>query len=92
MLADWYTKPLQGNLFRILWDVVMEPKHASTLKRPPMSANQERVGNNMNLESNNSRNILEDEYIDSDVDGKTARKEKGGSTDISTRRTHHVHE
>ena len=72
MLADLYAKPLQSNLFRIFRDVVMGLKHISTLKRPPISADQERVGNNVSLESDNSGNILEDESANSGVDGKTA--------------------
>ena len=54
MLADFYAKPLQGNLFRIFRGVVMALKYISTLNIPPISVDQERVGNNVSLESDNS--------------------------------------
>ena len=43
MLADYFTKPLQGNLFRRLREVIMGWKHIDTLKdmTPPVS--KERV-------------------------------------------------
>lgn len=34
MLADYFTKPLQGALFRKFWEVIMEYQHISTLKVP----------------------------------------------------------
>ena len=43
MLADFFTKPLQGNLFRKLKAVVMGQKHVDTLKEIPPTAPQERV-------------------------------------------------
>jgi hypothetical protein len=46
MLADFFTKPLQGALFRRLRAVVMGHEHISTLSVfPPVTAPQERVGN-----------------------------------------------
>jgi KUP system potassium uptake protein len=45
MLADFFTKPLQGALFRRLRSVVMGHEHISSLSVvPPSSAPQERVG------------------------------------------------
>ena len=52
MLADFYTKPLQGALFRKFRDVIMGLKHISILIRTPTLTDQERVGNNVGLESN----------------------------------------
>ena len=44
MLADFFTKPLQGSLFRKLRDVVMGHKHVSTLKEElTLAPSQERV-------------------------------------------------
>ena len=34
MLADYFTKPLQGALFRKFWEVIMGYQHISTLKVP----------------------------------------------------------
>ena len=44
MLADFFTKPLQGSLFRKFREVIMGHKHISTLKIPPPFPPQERVG------------------------------------------------
>ena len=44
----------------------------------------------MSLESDKSRNILEDESANSGVDGKTARNKKDGCTDVSTTEMRHV--
>jgi hypothetical protein len=44
MLADFFTKPLQGNLFRRLREVIMGRKHIDTLKEFTSAKSQERVG------------------------------------------------
>jgi hypothetical protein len=44
MLADFFTKPLQGSLFRKFRDVVMGHKHIDSLKTPMPTPSQERVG------------------------------------------------
>jgi hypothetical protein len=44
MLADFFTKPLQGNLFRRLKRVVMGHAHIDSLKSIPTATAQERVG------------------------------------------------
>jgi len=44
MLADFFTKPLQGNLFRRLKAVLMGHAHISTLLNIPSASVQERVG------------------------------------------------
>ena len=44
MLADFFTKPLQGNLFRKFREVIQGHKHISTLKSKPPLPSQERVG------------------------------------------------
>jgi hypothetical protein len=43
MLADFFTKPLQGSLFRKFRDVIMGHKHISTLKETKPTPPQERV-------------------------------------------------
>jgi hypothetical protein len=45
MLADFFTKPLQGSLFRKLRAVIMGHAHISTLLNTPSATVQERVGN-----------------------------------------------
>ena len=44
MLADFFTKPLQGNLFRSFRDVILGYNHVGTLKREPHIPIEERVG------------------------------------------------
>ncbi len=44
MLADVFTRPLQGSLFRKLRDVIMGHKHINSLKETTTSPSQERVG------------------------------------------------
>ena len=49
MIADFFTKPLQGNLFRKFRDVVMGYKHISSLHASEEeSLSQERVGKDIN--------------------------------------------
>ncbi|KAI2490730.1 Reverse transcriptase (RNA-dependent DNA polymerase) [Fragilaria crotonensis] len=44
MLADFFTKPLQGNLFRRFRDVILGYSHIDTLRRDPAVPVEERVG------------------------------------------------
>jgi hypothetical protein len=51
MIADFFTKPLQGALFRKFRDVVLGHKHISTLSdQTECSSSQERVGQNISDE------------------------------------------
>jgi hypothetical protein len=61
MLADFFTKPLQGNLFRKFREVIMGHKHTSSLSKTPPSPSQERV----------EGSILAKNYGDSDDGQKT---------------------
>jgi hypothetical protein len=48
MMADFFTKPLQGNLFRKFRDVIMGHKHIDSLKDPAeYPSSQERVRENI---------------------------------------------
>jgi hypothetical protein len=48
MLADFFTKPLQGSLFRKFREVIMGHKHIDSLKPPPPpTPSQERVEKNI---------------------------------------------
>ena len=51
MLADFFTKPLQGSLFTKFRDVVMEEKHIDSLKETKPTPSQERVGEDDLLEN-----------------------------------------
>jgi hypothetical protein len=46
MLADFFTKPLQGHLFRMFRDVILGYKHVDTLTQIPSTTVEERVGEN----------------------------------------------
>ena len=55
MIADFFTKPLQGNLFRKFRDVVLGYKHISSLDvedNSEESSSQERVGKGFLRENN----------------------------------------
>ena len=58
MLADFFTKPLQGALFKKFRDVIMGWKHITTLRQPTECDLKERVGisnNHNNMSSNSAR-------------------------------------
>jgi hypothetical protein len=61
MLADFFTKPLQGGLFRRLKAVVMGHEHIDILKEIPSTASQERAGKSTDLEG-----------IENEADGRRA--------------------
>jgi hypothetical protein len=44
MFTDFFTKPLQGSLFRRLRAIIMGHQHVDTLKEFTLAATQERVG------------------------------------------------
>ena len=77
MLADFYTKPLQGNLFKKFRDVVMGLEHISTLKTVPPSVDQERVGNNVTLDTNIKGNNNVNESTNGGTEGQTIHDKKG---------------
>jgi len=47
MLADFFTKPLQGSLFKCFKRVIMGLDHVSALWRPESNLTKERVGNDV---------------------------------------------
>ncbi len=47
MLADFFTKPLQGSLFRKFREVILGHKHIDSLKQSKPTPSQERVGSNI---------------------------------------------
>ena len=50
MLADFFTKPLQGNLFRKFRDVILGYKHVDSLSATKPSGPEERVGKDRSVE------------------------------------------
>ena len=51
MLADFFTKPLQGSLYRRLKAVVMGHKHIDSFQEGPPVAPQARLADSVNLET-----------------------------------------
>ena len=75
MLADFFTKPLQGSLFKKFRDVLMGYKHISTLVMPPKQPSEERVGSN--VLSGGASVTLGD-----DVDGDVPKTEETKTDDV----------
>ena len=70
MLADYFTKPLQGKLFHLFRAVIMGWKHIDTLKQEPSSLPKERVGNmnNSDVSTGSSDDVTDSDGSD-DVTG-----------------------
>ena len=70
MLADFFTKPLQGHLFRQFRDVILGYSHIDTLQRDPAAAIEERVEENRPI----TREVAhpgEEKTTEEQVTGKT---------------------
>ena len=73
MLADYFTKPLQGRMFGIYRDVLMGWKHISTLQSIPSPCMKERVENI--AESNKAAKSEKNNLIHGDVSEDTWTKD-----------------
>ena len=60
MLTDFLTKPLQGKLFRIFWDVIMGILHVSVLEKIIDAARKESVGQNVLDEMHEEEMIVQE--------------------------------
>ena len=81
MLADFFTKPLQGALFRKFRDVILGYKHIDSLAETVESAAQERVGERPTdgvSTASDSQNVVEVEKTSwaDVVAGRTGRNPK----------------
>jgi hypothetical protein len=89
MLADFFTKPLRGSLYRRLKAVVMGHKHIDTLKEFPPVAPQERVEVSMNTENcesaTNGQNV-NGQRTDALVPAPTNAPVKGSYAEVAKRR------
>jgi hypothetical protein len=70
MLGDFFTKPLQGGLFKKFRDVILGRKHTSTLRPVFQPPPEERVGS---MQSGELKDV-------STVDGKTSNSKKRNRT------------
>jgi hypothetical protein len=73
MLADFFTKPLQGKLFRRFRDVVLGYRHTDTLRRDPLLAAEERVGEGR--PATDDVTPAKSAHIQNKVNGKTESNE-----------------
>jgi hypothetical protein len=98
MLADFFTKPLQGNLFWRLREVIMGRKHIHTLREFTSAKSQERVGKDVvSVKNETMADIRRSEVKagkphNSKTYAQAARKEpKRGrvSFESETRKKHH---
>ena len=55
MITDFFTKPLQGNLFCTFRDVILRYKHANSLRPADSTSSEERVGKDICTEANACR-------------------------------------
>jgi ethanolamine utilization cobalamin adenosyltransferase len=90
MIADFFTKPLQGKLFRTLRDVVMGVEHISTLDSIEIEddtelspSNEERVGKRISrvsfADNNSNEANVEVSKTEGDV-GNEKAKNKNNET------------
>jgi hypothetical protein len=86
MLADFFTKPLQGSLFKVFRDVILGYKHISILSPTSPVMHEERVESQCKTDVKNLNKETEDEGMTDRqkdhgtwtlVTGKIKRKEKG---------------
>ena len=72
MLADFFTKPLQGNLFRRFRDVVLGYKHVDTLSVAAAPSSEERVGEvRTDSRDNESPGVVEGSMTHPEVTSKS---------------------
>jgi hypothetical protein len=67
MLADFFTKPLQGNLFRKFRDVVLGYKNINALTLTTPIPTEERVGDRAETDAMSARRKCDEEDTKSDV-------------------------
>jgi ribosomal protein S18 len=88
MLADFFTKPLQGTLFKRLREVIMGRVHLSTLKK--FVTPKERVGNSIISGNNNDgvKNIINARNCAKDSNIRNIEKREGIRTNTKQNVNH----
>jgi len=82
MIADFFTKPLQGALFRKLRDVVLGYKHIASLQNDDGHIVEERVGNERKTEKENNETTMKDPINDSKDSGNITAQENVTWVDV----------
>ena len=70
MLVDFFTKPLQGALFRKFRDVILGYAHIDTLSPRPASAAEERVGEPTDIDGPTETDTNKPTETETDVSSK----------------------
>ena len=60
MIADYFTKPLQGKMFKLFRDVIMGYAHVDSILNSDIPQIKERVGKYLDLDENVRRNLPEE--------------------------------
>jgi hypothetical protein len=80
MLADFFTKPLQGALFRKFKAVILGHAHISTLKKSPTAPPEERVEKGVPVQPNEKTRIYERASAGEQTFTTTTARSKNAST------------
>ena len=76
MLADFFTKPLQGSLFNRFRDVIMGFKHISTLERPNIDTSTSKLKERVEISNNITNKYSRDKIVSLDANDIKGGKEK----------------
>jgi hypothetical protein len=82
MLADFFTKPLQGHLFRKFRAVIMGHEHIDTLKETKPTPSQERVGEDTKSEHMRNGTGGQTKYVSADVSTREPSKVPNADTEV----------
>ena len=80
MLGDFFTKPLQGSLFRMFRDVILGDEHTSALALYPATSTEERVG----IKQSNCSGTVPKEYRE---EATLQKKENASWADVVRKKT-----
>ena len=77
MIADYFTKPLQGKMFKLFRDVIMGYAHVDSILNSDIPQIKERVGKYLNLDENVRRDLPENVIREkSEKETMTKRKDE----------------
>jgi hypothetical protein len=85
MLADFFTKPLQGGLYNRFREIIMGWKHVDTIRDVKMSPHKERVENSVRGDITEIAHKPRRSYLEAVTDGRTMT-----STETTSKDNHKV--
>jgi hypothetical protein len=71
MLADFFTKPLQGGLYKRFREIIMGWKHVDTIRDVKMSPHKEHVENSVRGDITDIARKPRISYLEAATDGRT---------------------